>query len=446
MQQGLKKDSFYGRTSVRQVPKLTRTSLGQNQVLFEDDSDRPRTFIERDTRFENDIEKVASLILTDVFSGDTSTAKIRESYINPINAAFENIFGNDESTRIRLISFKPPLEGRTAEILFKKGTSIIPYDYLSSGEKEIFNILLNLLTRGEYFRDTIYFLDEIDLHLNTALQKSLLKEITENWIPASCQLWVASHSLGFIDYANEVEHAAIIDFDNLDFDLPQIISPSAKRAFDVFEIAVSKEFLSNIFEGKNIVFAENKDSFFYNNLKIKDTIFVAANNKAEVFYKVKSNAIYRGLIDTDYLTDNEREQILKSYENLFILKYYSSENYLYHPDNLEEYYKSKGIEFNKEAYIATLREEKKLIRDKVLLGVLRARESYSFFREPKPKITRDSEESVLQMLDSEDFETFYKVFPAKDYGTEIKERQNVNKAELAKTNWFKVKIEEVLKK
>src|SRR5579872_2513102 len=126
LEQGLKVDSFYGRTSVRQVPKLTRTSLGQNQILFEKDSDRPRTFIERDNRFENDIEKVTASILRDVFGTNTSTEAIRESYINPINKAFENIFGLNENTRLKLISIKPPLDGRTAEIIFQKGNSRIP--------------------------------------------------------------------------------------------------------------------------------------------------------------------------------------------------------------------------------------------------------------------------------------------------------------------------------
>ncbi|MEX8548041.1 MAG: hypothetical protein V5804_10615 [Mucilaginibacter sp.] len=50
------------------------------------------------------------------------------------------------------------------------------------------------------------------------------------------------------------------------------------------------------------------------------------------------------------------------------------------------------------------------------------------------------------MFDSTDFETFYKVFPAKDYGKQIPERQNLNKNDLAKTNWFKTQIEKVLTK
>lgn len=449
-QQPGKPDSFYGRTSVRQVPKLSRTTLGQNSVSFEKDSDRPDTFIDRDNRFENDIEKVISSILTDVFKGDTSTDAIKENYLTPINRSFENIFGKDAHTGIKLISIKPPFEGRTAEILFEKGTSTIPYDYLSSGEKEIFNILLNLLTRKEYFQDTVYFLDEIDLHLNTQLQKNLLKEITENWISEKSQLWTASHSLGFIEYANEVDHAAIIDLDSLNFDIPQVILPSPKNTADIFEIAVSKEFLSNLFEGKRIVFSENTDTSLYNNLSITNTIFFNAQNKADVFHKTKNNQSYNGLVDRDYLTDEERTELLSVYKNLYVLNYYSIENYLFHPDNLEEYYNSIGKKFDKAAYIESLKEERTAKRDQILIRMGRARDGYPFYREnenvAKLRGLRSNEEKIVQLFSSDDFETFYKVFPAKDRGTEIKERQNINRNDLAKTNWFKAQIEEVLQK
>ena len=54
--------AFYGRTSFRQIPRLTRTALGQGgQVDFQKDSDRPQFFIERDNRFENDVEKSRKL-------------------------------------------------------------------------------------------------------------------------------------------------------------------------------------------------------------------------------------------------------------------------------------------------------------------------------------------------------------------------------------------------
>lgn len=446
----LKKQSFYGRTSVRQIPKLTRTSLGQVNFSFENDTDRPQTYIDRDNRFENDIEKVASSILSDVFKSDISTTQIKDSYISPINKSFENIFGLDENISIKLISIKPPLDGNTAEILFKKGSSTIPYDYLSSGEKEIFNILLNLLTRKEYFQDTIYFLDEIDLHLNTQLQKNLLKEITENWIPENCQLWTASHSLGFIEYANEAEHAAIIDFDNLNFDIAQVITPSQKKNFDVFEIAVSKEFLSKVFEGKRILFSENTDTSKYNNLNLNNTVFFVGKDKADVFYKAKNSTEYAGLIDRDYLTDEERTDLSAVYSNLYILNYYSIENYFYHPNNLEEYYRSIGKDYAKENYLEAIVKEKEAIKSQILIRFPRARDGYPFYREKgnekKLKDFRFNDQEVLRMIESLNFETFYKVFPAKDYGKQIQERQNLNKNDLAKTNWFKTQIAAILTK
>jgi len=443
------KSPFYGRTSFRQTPKLTRTASGQVYVNFDLDSDRPNTFIDHDNRFENDIEKVSSSILTDLF-GHNSTQQILESYINPINRAFENIFGADEGLSIKLLSIKPPLDGKIAEIIFAKGSSTIPYDFLSSGEKEIFNILLDLLVRKEYFQDTVYFLDEIDLHLNTYLQKSLLKEITDNWIPDNCQLWTASHSLGFIEYANESANAAIIDFDSLNFDIPQTITPSPKNNFDVFEIAVSKEFLSKVFEGKRIVFSENSDTALYNNLNIPNTVFFNAQNKADVFHKAKNNPSYHGLIDRDYLTDDEREDMLRVYKNLYILNYYSIENYLFHPDNLEEYYQSAGKEFDKENYLNAIKSESRAIMQQILIGFGIARDSYPFYREnenaAKLKTIRSNNQVILQMINSEDFETYYKVFPAKDYGTKIKERQNLNPVNLAKTKWFNDRIVEILVK
>lgn len=444
-------NAFYGRTSIRQVPQLSRTFIGRNSISFESDSDRPRLFIERDNRFENDLEKITLLILADVFAKNTTTERIKESYVNPINRAFENVLGKEEDkTAIRLISFKPPSEGKTAEILFEKGKSQVPYDFLSGGEKEVFNIFLNLLVRKEYFQDTIYFLDEIDLHLNTQLQKNLLKEITENWIPDNCQLWTASHSLGFIEYANEAEHAAIIDLDSLNFDLPQVIHPAPKKNFDVFEIAVSKEFLANLFEGKRIIFSENTDTPLYNNLSLDNTIFFNAKDKADVFFKAKNNPTYDGVADRDYLSEEERTDLLIRYPNLYLLKYYSIENYLYHPDNLEEHFKTINKDFEKETYKASIVAEKKLVKDKILLGIAGARGGYPFYKENENEARwrtfRANNEAILRLIDSDDFETFYTVFPAKDYGTEIKERQNLNRIDLAKTAWFKAKIKEALVK
>jgi len=375
--------SFYGRTSFRQIPRLTRTSLGQGGGFdFEKDLDRPKFFIERDNRFENDVEKVTEIILKDFFRSGQSNQEIRNKYINPINHALKNIFGEGNGTKLQLIEIIPPLEGKVAQITFRKGVSEIHYNYLSAGEKEVFNLLINLLSRGPLYYNTIYFFDEIDLHLNTKLQFSLLKEITENWIPDTCQLWTATHSLGFIEYAKQSESASILDFDEFNFDLPQILVPEAKNNPEVYEIAVGKEFLPALFRQMNIYFVENKDRDYYASVGIPNTVFVSDNNRNNVYHKVRATN-FRGLVDRDFLSNDDIVQIRSHYQNLLLLNYYSIENYLYHPDNLEEYYLVKQLEFNKSQYISQLTEAKNQAKDSIVLQITLSRSGYPYFGEPE---------------------------------------------------------------
>ncbi len=447
---------FYGRTSFRQVPRLTRRSLGTVDINLGRDNDRPRYFIEKDNRFENDVEKITETILREFFRSADSKDQIRARYIGPINLALENVFGNINGTRLELVEIIPPLEGRTAEITFRKGKSEFHYNYLSAGEKEVFNLLLNLLSRKDLYQNTIYFLDEIDLHLNTKIQHNLLKELCENWIPNTCQLWTASHSLGFIEFARHYEYAVIIDFGNLDFDSPRTLTPEPKDNPDVYEIAVGKALLPSLFRNMRIVFVENKDRDYYGLINIPDTIFVSDNNRNNVYHKVRSTKL-DGLVDRDFLSDSDIMLIRESYPNLRILDYYCLENFLYHPDNLLEYNATRGLSFDSQIYIGRIAKEKDRLRETIVLSIAMARQSYSYFGEPqfnkdaRQQRFKNHQENLNQAdllrtyLSSDDFETFYKVFSMKDYCRQLPERQNLSKAELAQTNWFKNRIQTVLK-
>ena len=447
---------FYGRTSFRQIPRLTRTSLGQGgHIDFQKDTDRPHFFIEKDNRFENDVEKITEVILKDIFLSQHSGEQIHRNYINPINSAFENIFGSKNGTKLQLIEIIPPLEGKVAQISFRKGDSEIHYNYLSAGEKEVFNLLINLLSRGSLYQDTIYFLDEIDLHLNTKLQFNLLKEITENWIPENCQLWSATHSLGFIEYAKQTDIASIIDFDDLDFDLPRILSPEPKDNPEIYEIAVGKEFLPALFQQMNIYFVENKDRDYYATVGIANTVFVSDNNRNNVYHKVRATN-NKGIVDRDFLSDDDIVLIKQHYPNLTVLNYYSIENYLYHPDNLSEYYNSKHRAFDKEDYIIQLTDAKNQAKDSFIPTLTLRRTEYPYFGEPEHNGTalqnrfKNKQENETQSvtvagyLNSNDFDTYYKSLPMKSYCTQLPQRQNIPKSDLAKTQWFKVKMEELL--
>ena len=446
---GISRNGFYGRSSLRQVPRLTRTMLGQNKEIdFQKDTDRPRTYVDRDERFENDLETITRDILRYIYKSDQEKQVIFDNYIQPINEAFERIFEGQENIVPKLLSIIPPLAGNVAEVQFQKGEAEFHYNLLSSGEKEIFNVLLNLLSRRPYYQDTVYFLDEIDLHLNTRLQYNLLREIIEHWLPDNCQLWTASHALGFIDYANDYERAAIIDFDALDFDKPQTIHPSPKNSFDVFEVAVDQEFLTKVFEGKTIFFAENTDAFYYNNLRMKDTIFFTARDKNDVFHK-SENTNHQGIIDRDFLTDEEIRLIRQTYPDLFVLDYYSIENYFYHPDNLAEYYRKRKQPFDQKKYIQDWVKVKEEQYERLLVEVKDARQSYPFFRENKHakklKDFRGNASAFISMLKSSDFETFYRVLPAKDIGKTIAGRINLDKQLLGQTDWFRQQLQKIIK-
>lgn len=450
----LKSESFYGRTSFRQVPRITRTQLGARFVIASD-SDRPISFIDRDERFENDLEHIFGQLLKDFFRSADDKSEIKQKVINPINTAFDNIFNKENGTKLELLELIPPLEGKIAEINFKKGNTVFHYNYLSAGEKEVFNILINLVARGEYYKNTVFFYDEIDLHLNTNLQFNFLKELIENWIPENCQFWTASHSLGFIEYARKNELSVIFDFDDFDFDYPKILSPIPKDNPDVYEIAVGKDILPSLFKDYKLIFVENKDKNYYGEVTIDNVLFVQENGKHGVYHKAKNGQFY-GLVDRDFLTDSDITLIETAFPTLKILRFYSIENYLYHPDNLLEYYKSKSLAFDREAYINGLVEEKNKALPELRRKLALVRTEYPYFKEPEyngkanQNRFKSSNENLTQVAELEEYlhnnnpNVFYKVFPMKDHATQLKERQNIAKSDLAKTKWFKEQIELIL--
>ena len=451
---GLNSDSFYGRTSFRHVPRLNITKLKEPRTKLrrtlgiEPLSQNP-LFIDKDNYFESDIEIISQRILTAVFRSKTTSDEIHKNYIQPINDAFGKIFdSNGDSTKLKLIEILPPLDGNIAQINFRKGDSEIHYNLLSAGEKEVVNILFNLLVRKDELTNTIYYLDELDLHLNTALQYNLIKEIVENWIPDNCQLWTASHSLGFIDYASDTENAIILDFDNLDFDKPQVITPTDKKDYQVFEIAVGKQFIDKVFQDKKIVFAENKDAVIYNDLSFPNTFFFTAIDKLDVFSKSKNLKTW-GLIDRDYLTDKEVEDLLATYPNVKILPFYSIENLYYHPDNLQEHCINNNIDFERGVYINQIISNKNNNLMSLVYGLSKARDGYPFFKEnehaKRLKEFRENSKVISEILKSDEFDAFYKVYPMKDNNNSVLEKLNIKNKELSKTKWFKEQIEQVIR-
>lgn len=438
---------FYGRSALRQVPFLRYNQNRNPQDTLKNDADRPANYAARDFRLYADID-IVSLRLLDAFTSqsDRVAGEILAEFRQPLNDAFHRIFGESGVTVLQLETLNLSANNQGAEVYFKKGKSRYHYNLLSTGEKEVFNILLNLFVRGQDYKDTIYFIDELDLHLNTSLQKSLLRELIEHWLPENCQLWTASHSLGFIEYASESERAVIVDLDNLDFDQSQRILPATKTGYELFEIAVPAKSLASLLSDKRIVFAERTDAELYNSIDLPGFVFVDAIDRNDVFQRV-GISLYQGLADRDFLTDEERSEILVNNPRFFLLNYYCFENYLYHPDNLGEFFSVNEISFDKAAYIKKIEEEKNRRIADIALGLHRSRGSYPYFKEKDAEKRRskfnDNSSAVLELLKSNNFEDFYKLFSMKEYCGTIRPG-NIKKIDLVSTTWFKTQIQLIL--
>jgi hypothetical protein len=435
---------FFGRSSIRIVPEITNTA---NPTLIVSDGDAPISYIHNDTRFVNDvfqyIDSIDKAVREPIFRGvQADTVKIFRDLIEPFNSSLQAIFG-DAATTIQVVEIQGATPTTPAKPVFRKGDALINYDLLSHGEKQVVILLLNFIVRKKYYEDAIIFIDEMDCHLNTTLQFNLLKEIVTKWIPDSAQLWTASHALGFIDYARSSDEAATIDFDLLDFDVPQTLVPVSKESIEAYDIAIPKHLLGKLLSDRTLVFCENKNAILLNCLVLPQTLFVGVNNSNAVFLSMKHDQSIHGLRDRDFLTDAEITRLEEQYPHYHILRYYCFENYLYHPDNIAEL---NIPTFSKEEYIQALTTLKNQKRDALLMSIEYARSGYEEFKN-EGKETKDKDISgIARNLASENFEEWYKFFSMKSGVREPLARFNLKEQDLVQTQWFKTQITQILEK
>ena len=438
---------FYGRSSIRIVPEITKVA---NPNLIKEDLDRPQKYIQNDIRFINDVyrytQNISEALREPVFQGkQADTLQIFRTFIEPLNNSLRNIFGEDKQTNIRIIEYQDSTFDNPPNLIFQKGDSKISYELLSHGEKQVIILLLNFIVRKEQYNDAIIFIDEMDCHLNTSLQRNLIEEIV-NLIPDNSQFWTASHSLGFIDYARQYEKGVIIDFDSLDFDEVQVLEPKEADEFDVYDIVfglsdtkLKTSFIDYLKHRERRMFVcegSNQKVFSklnFPNIEFTDKYGSNKTNKKAVIQISKNEGVF-GLIDRDYLTQDEINKLKTEYERLYILDFYCFENYLYHPDNILEKYPNIEIE----KYKLRLQELKNQKVDDLVTHLALSRNEY--------KQLENQEVLLKKMLESNDFETYYPVLDINkiDKSSLIKEFKLGSEEMLASTNWFKTKISEVL--
>ena len=218
---------------------------------------------------------------------------------------------------------------------------------MSGGEKAAFDLLLDIFVkRGEY-SDAIYCIDEPESHVASAIHGRLLETILD-LIPADSQLWIATHSTGFVRKAAELQrtnnNVVFLDFSNRDFESPVDMTPATpNRSFFRNMYDVLQSDLARLVAPDRIVLCEGSeatDANVYNvvfEIAHPETLFVARGGASNVekgdivplLETVVPSVEVRRLIDRDEMPEPVREE--KILQGIRVLRRREIENYLWDP-------------------------------------------------------------------------------------------------------------------
>lgn len=365
------KKNFYLRSSYRFDSDFQVSSIQKKDELLED-SIRPKRMIDLDKRVQDNYERLVGTTIGALFSGakDTLTVpQLREEIIGKVQERTQKVFPD-----LVLEGIGDPL--KEGQFFFTKGSSThFPYKNLSSGEKGAFDILLDLIIKTQEFDDTVIAIDEPELHMHSGLQRSLLAELYD-LIPDACQLWVATHSIGFIRGSTELLQAdpnkvVILDFSKLDFDQQQTIKPiipTTQKIREIFEVAI--EDLSSMIVPSKIVICEGSiiapddstkkefDKKVFNTIfGSEDVLFISGDNKAvarraaELLFKIVSQSgSVRGIssiVDRDDLKQEKIDEYKKNSPSQKFLSRRSIENFLLDEEIINIYCKVNNVDKSK---------------------------------------------------------------------------------------------------
>ncbi len=229
-------------------------------------------------------------------SQDCRPSEAKSKIIGDLNSSIKNCLD------LEIVSIGN-IEANKGTLYFKKTDHPTEFDFnvLSSGEKEVVDILLDLYLRQDEYNDTIFLIDEPELHINTSIQKKLLLEINK-LVGQNCQIWVATHSIGFLRALQEdlKDECQIIYFKQGEnwASTPQLLKPIKKTLAnwkEIFETALDD--LTGLISPKRIIYCEGKDrpgvngiekgfdAKVFNNIfseKYHDTLFISSGGNTEL--------------------------------------------------------------------------------------------------------------------------------------------------------------------
>jgi predicted ATPase len=358
---------FYFRTAYRNDPDVIVQQL--NRVGPATEERRFQRMNQNDVTVALNLQRMVGALVEDVSNrepGDTTFESYRSRLFGELDHALNTLFPD-----LRFTGFADPLQAAT--FYFTKGAAEhFRYVNLSAGEKAAFDLILDLFVKRREFYDSVYCIDEPELHLNPAIHGKLLDVILAV-LPKNAQLWLATHSIGMMRRAIDIERSSpgsvvFFDFANQDFDQPVSLTPvKPTRTFWVESLQVALADLSELVAPKMIVVCEgdsagknaDHDATCYNRIfssEFPETQFISGGNSHDVKsdrYKfvaalpsIIKGVTMRKLIDRDDHSKREMEELRA--KGLSVLGKRTIESYLWDDEVLIALCKS----YNQDAAIA----------------------------------------------------------------------------------------------
>lgn len=212
---------------------------------------------------------------------------------------------------------------------------------------------------------------------------------------------------------------------------------------EVNVLDLTRDILSDQLSKDKLIFCENSNAEILNRIGYENTLFFAERDSSSVYIQIKTTIERFGLRDRDFLLDSEIVKIQSKYPNYYILDYYCFENYLYHPENIDEL---NLKDLKKKDYELDIIQQKNKKKNHIISVYRNSRNSYLEFKIESEKLRiKKDEDEIIKYLESDDIEIFFKAFSMKDYfNKEILSKYNLKTKELSKTKWFKAQFKRLL--
>ncbi|WP_040568538.1 ATP-binding protein [Perlucidibaca piscinae] len=363
------KGSLYVRTAYRNDPDFNVSSFSREAAPS--DQIRLQRIIDNDQTVGINYQRLVYDTMSGVFDSSNNAKtvqQLREELIGHIRESMQRVFGD-----LVLNNISDPLGD--GAFYFEKGLAkYYHYKNLSGGEKAAFDLLLDIHVKKKYFPAAVYCVDEIETHLHTRIQGSLLRELYAV-LPAESQLWVTTHSLGVTRAALELANTnpgtvCVIDFDSVDPDQPREIEPSnlGRAAWEKM-LSITLDDLSPLMAPQHIVVCEGSsvgsrrrdfDAEIYNRIfndSYPNVIFVSGGNSGQVagtagtvakmLKSVLPNTKVYHLIDRDDRSDMEVQRLRQA--GTLVLEQRNLESYLFSEDAIQSLITELGEELQLEA-------------------------------------------------------------------------------------------------